>query len=363
MESGPRVIIVGGGIVGLAIARELAGASPLCGKFRVTVLERAQPAGEATRAAAGMLAPRLESHEAPELAALGREALRIYPEYVRELEHETEIDVGLRLNGIISPIEAAEQIEVPAGARLLRPDELESVEPSLAPSVTAALFYSEEGSVDNRALAEALVAASGRRRVEIRSGVSAREVIVRGGRVTGVRTSDGEGIPADVVVNCAGAWASEVEVDGASVPARPVKGQMLLLESTQEQGDVLLPTHVIYSHLTYIVPRGDGRIVIGTTVEEKGFDKTVERTAIDDLQTRAAEFCPGLRSTKLVEAWAGLRPRGESTLPTVGPFGPRGSFVATGHFRNGILLAPRTAQTLAGTIVRSLSNADALVGR
>jgi len=175
------------------------------------------------------------------------------------------------------------------------------------------------------------------------------EVLTTSGAVRGVRTTQGE-IAADVVINCAGAWAGEIRVPGAEVKVRPIKGQMLALEVPEAAPASGRPRLTLYSHHAYVVPRSDGRIIVGTTVEDRGFDKTVEAGAVARLVAGATKLCPALSSARFLEAWAGLRPLGEDELPRIGPAGPRGYFLAVGHYRNGILLTPLTAKLLADSV-------------
>ena len=333
----PRAVVIGGGIVGLAAARALAADG-----WRVVVLERHEPGREAAFAAAGMLAPQLEFDEHHPLHGPSRRALALYPEFAAALEEASGHDVGLLLNGIVAPLSDAEAESRydSDGARRLSGDEARRLEPSLSDNVPAALFYRDTGSVDNRRVVTALRIACERSGVEIRSQTPALEVLVESGRVVGVRSPSGN-VPGDAVVNCAGAWASEISPREAPLDVRPVKGQMLLLETDTP------PRHVVYSHLSYIVPRCDGRVVIGTTMEDRGYDKSVEAWAIADLLHRAITICPSLRTARLVDSWAGLRPRTPNALPQVEAIGPDGYVVATGHYRNGILLAPLAALTVA----------------
>lgn len=341
-----RVVIVGGGIIGLSVARELSAQN-----YAVTVLERGPIVGrEASHAAAGMLAPRLEFDEGEALLSPALESLNLYSRFVADLEKETDRDVDLRLNGIIAPLRDAEARRAPRpGARRLSKEEIQELAPGLSPSLSCVDYYAGEGSVDNRALVRAILLSCRQRAVQVRENVMVREVVTEGGRVVGVRT-EADTVTADIVVNCAGAWSSRLQVDSEQLNVRPIKGQMLLLQA--DPSSPCLPQHVLYEHKAYVVPRSDGRVIIGTTVEDVGFDKRVEAWAVNELLKNALTLCPELASAPLVEQWAGLRPKDESELPVVGARGPTGYYVATGHFRNGILLAPLTARRLSETIVK-----------
>lgn len=353
-----RAIVIGAGIIGLTLARELAARH-----WRTTILERGNPGREASRAAAGMLAPHLEFHDSPRLLSVGVQARELYPEFVAELERETETCVDLRLEGILAPVLSTQTAPdgVSGGATLLDRARLEVLEPSLSEHIQSVLFYPQDGSVDNRALLRALRISCRKRGVQIETHAPVEEILVDADRVTGVRTGTRE-LEADLVINCAGAWSGQISLPGARFQVRPIKGQMLLLERTSERQDAA-PTRTIYSGTSYVVPRGDGRIIIGTTVEDRGYDQSIEASAVAKLLQGAIEICPNLASARFVEAWAGLRPlcvreaarEGGEELPFVGPLGPAGSFVACGHYRNGILFAPLTAKVMADCIEKPSS--------
>jgi glycine oxidase len=340
-----RAVVLGGGIIGLSIARRLAGEG-----WSVTILERGEPGREASWAAAGMLAPHLEFDPRSPLFAPAVRSRALYPAFARDLEEETGLGVDLRLDGVLSPLEEARGTDpLPEGALRMAGADLRAFEPALGPDVEAALYFPEDGSVDNRALVAALLASAEMRGVCVRRRSSAQEVLAPDGAVRGVRgRSEAEGdfvIECDAAVNCAGAWAAEPRVPGVETTMRPVKGQMLLLELPRSGPPG--PRFTIYSHEAYVVPRKDGRVIVGTTVEDRGFDKTVEAGAVRALLEGAIRLVPSLSAARLADTWAGLRPLGAGVLPTLGPAGPAGYYLAVGHYRNGILLAPLTALVLS----------------
>jgi glycine oxidase len=338
---GGRAAVIGGGIIGLSIARRLRAEG-----WTVTLYDRSRAGKEASSAAGGMIAPRVEFTAGSALLEMGLASRALYPAFVREIEEETGHRADLRLDGILKPLLETEQdAPIPEGATLVTGHDLRALEPELDPRFPAGLLFAGNGSVDNRALVEALIASCRRRGVEIVEGAAVEEVLVERGRVTGVRTTAGAAA-ADIAVNCAGAWAEGIRVPGAGVTVRPVKGQMLLLDA----GKGPVPRRTIARGHAYLVPRSDGRVVVGTTVEEKGFDKAVEAAAVAGLIWGAIEICPALGAARFVEAWAGLRPRGAGDEPRIGPAGPEGYFLAVGHYRNGILLAPWTAEVLAKAV-------------
>lgn len=343
--------IIGGGIIGLAIARRLASQG-----LSVALFDKSAPGGEASYAAGGMLCPGAEFEQGSPLSELGEISLQLYPDYVRELEEETGLGVDLRLNGVISPLGPAEK---PGGAgpgdavpRLVGEAALRELEPGISPEITRGLYYEDEGSVDNRALTAALAAASEKLGVKIHRDCEVLEVLVQKDRVRGVRTRAGDFI-SPIVINSAGSWAAGIGGEIEKIEIRPVKGQMLLLDCKDFEEN--LPRHTIYSHQTYLVPRQDGRVIVGTTVEDKGFDKGVDPEAIDALHQDAVRMFPFLKDLQPRESWAGLRPLGQQDVPHIGSLSPRGYYAATGHYRNGILLAPLTQELMAREI---LGNAD-----
>ena len=331
-------------MIGLAIARRLASAG-----LSVTVFDRSTPGREASYAAGGMLCPRLEFEKESRLSEMGEISLQLYPDYARALEEETGLCVDLRLNGVVSPLGAdpgSTGINE-NGARIIEGHTLRDLEPGIAPEITRALYYEEEGSLDSRALTEALEAACRKLGVAIREDCEVIEVIATEDRVNGVRTPSGD-FSSPVVINSAGSWASEIS-GAQQVEVRPIKGQMLLLDCGGNEKEI--PRHTIYTHDIYLVPRADGRLIVGTTVEDKGFDKEVEPEVISDLHQSATRLFPFLGEMPVLDSWAGLRPRGEHEIPTIGPLSPEGYYAAIGHYRNGILLTPLTQELLAREIL------------
>jgi glycine oxidase len=327
------VIIVGGGIIGLSLAIALRKRGA-----RVLVVERGEPGREASYAAAGMLAD--STIETPgALQPLATASARMYPEFAHELQDESGIEVDLRDQGtlVFPPPEHVHERPGFTTERLL-PAPLAELEPGLADSKRAA-FYLKERSVDPRALVKAALKSVRHREVDISSGAAVMEVLVVSGRTSGVSTEK-TSYHAPVVVNCAGAWAGQVPPQG--FPTRPVKGQMLSVV-----GEAAKLRHVIRSPEVYLVPRSDGRILIGATVEEAGFDKRTVPHTIQRMHRAAVKIFPALANARVLEDWAGLRPGTPDDLPILGATETPGYFVAAGHFRDGILLAPVTAHVMA----------------
>ncbi|MHB8215510.1 MAG: glycine oxidase ThiO [Candidatus Sulfotelmatobacter sp.] len=356
------VIIVGGGIIGLALSIELRKQGA-----RVLVVERGEPGREASSAAGGMLVDcSLETPAA--LQQLATASARMYPEFAYELEVDSGIKVDLRDQGTILLLSSAHihhpalrdvalypadltELE-PAMVTLTRDQELSLKERGVDPQEIApwalnaihpTAYFLKESSVDPRALTAAALKTAKNRGVDFSSGDEVAAVNLSDDRVTGVTTSK-TAFLAPKVVNCAGAWSGQI---GPHIfPTRPVKGQMLCL--AMQPRDLL--KHVIRAPEVYLIPRSDGRLVIGTTVEDAGFDKRTDITAIKRLHQAALELVPKLNEARILEDWAGLRPGTPDGLPILGATGTPGYYVATGHFRDGILLAPVTAQVMAHVI-------------
>jgi glycine oxidase len=326
------VIIVGGGIIGLSLSIALHKRG-----LRVLVVERGEPGGEASYAAAGMLADcPLETPVA--LQALATASARMYPEFVLELQDESGMKVDLRDQGTL--LLAPDHAEFLAQNPLPMP--LTELEPALS-EVKGPVAYLKERSVDPRALVAAALKAAKHREVDISSGTAATDLLLSDDRVTGIQT-DRTHYSAPCVVNCAGAWAGSFSTH--HFPTRPVKGQMLAVASAQH--DVVC--HVIRAPEVYLVPRSDGRIVIGSSLEEAGFDKRTDANTIQRLHQAAIRLVPALQEARILEDWAGLRPGTPDDLPILGATNTPGYFVATGHFRDGILLTPATAHVMAQVI-------------
>jgi len=339
------VIIVGGGIIGLSLAIALR-------KRGVTVLvvERGEPGREASHAAAGMLAD-FPLETPPPLQTLATASARMYPEFVHELQDESGMNVDLRDEGTIffvTPDQLRERPSLLTDCPLRSP--LSELEPALG-EVNMAAIHLKERSVDPRALATAALKAARHRGVDIASGTAVTEVFLANGNVSGVVTGR-TGYSAAVVVNCAGAWAGQIPP--LQFPARPVKGQMLSLVGAAHD----LVRHVIRAPEIYLVPRSDGRILVGATVEEAGYDKRTDAATIQRMQQAAIRLVPALAQARMLEAWAGLRPGSPDNLPILGTTPIPGYFAATGHFRDGILLAPVTAGLMAQIVTGGQSEYD-----
>jgi glycine oxidase len=339
------VVIIGGGVIGLSLAWRLQRDG-----VRVLVVEKGEPAREATHAAGGMIA-HCDPHNPLELAELIAASAGMYPEFVRELRDEAFESPDLRDAGTIAFF-APEKAPKCDGARVLDDRELSRLEPAVA--LRGCAYFLPERSVDPRKLGSALEKAARNRGADFATGSAVTEVAVLGGRAAGVRTAKSL-YAAGKVVNCAGAWAAQIKPFGA--PTRPVKGQMVCVvpnHPTQpKEGSVgrphhsgLLIEHTVRTPEVYIIPRSDGRIILGATVEDAGFDKRVDPSAVQRLLRTAARVAPEIVQMRVHDAWAGLRPGSPDGLPILGPTSLPGYYTATGHYRDGILLAPITAQLM-----------------
>ena len=351
-------VIVGGGVIGLSCAWRLAqrGAD-------VAVVDRAHPPAGATRVAAGMLAPVGElAFGEPELLKLTLAAAELYPEFVAELERESGLDTGYVRQGALHVAldrDEAEQLRrvhdlqrsMGLEAEWLPPRSCRDLEPGLTPSLSGGVLAPGEGSIDPRALSAALLVAVEREAVEVRTGTEVSAALVEGDRIGGVRTAAGEELRAAWVVLACGAWSGQAAwlPEAARPPVRPVKGQILELRSPEGAAPI---ERIVASERVYQVPRGDGRLIAGATVEERGFDTAVTAGGIHELLREAYRLLPDVAEMELVEAMAGLRPATPDNMPLVGPGSLDGLILATGHFRNGILLAPLAAARVLDTLER-----------
>lgn len=347
-------VIVGGGAIGLSCAWRLCrrGAD-------VAVVEKSpSPPAGATRVAAGMLAPVGElAFGEPELLKMTLAAAELYPGFVAELEAASGISTGFAAQGALHVAldrdEAAElrrihdlQRSLGLGAEWLAPRRCRELEPGLTPSFHGGVHAPGEAAVDPRALSGALLAALAAEGVEVRAGAQVDTALLDGERVAGVRTAGGEELRAPTVVLAAGAWSGQADwlPEAARPPVRPVKGQILELRARDGAAPC---ARIVASERVYLTPRPDGRLIVGATVEEQGFDSAVTAGGVHELLREAYRLLPEVAEMELVEATAGLRPGTPDNLPLVGPSPVEGLAWATGHYRNGILLAPLAANTVA----------------
>ena len=346
-----KVLVVGGGIIGCATAYELAKAG-----CAVTLLERSTPGAEASGAAAGLLAPLGDSSAA--FRDLAVASWRLYPGVARELRERTGIDVEHVTRGTIYPLYTADDVrqaeELARGARGLdlgveawdRGD-VHAHEPALSSKVGGAMFVRGDHWVNNQRLVIAYAQAAVTAGVSLITGCGVSRVLVEDGRTSGV-IAEGERHDADVVVLAAGAWTSALASSfGARLPVEPRRGQMLALTHVPP-----VITHAIHAEDVYLVPRPSGELLVGATVERVGFQRAVTALGMSSLLQAAIDLVPALGGLPISRTWFGFRPWAPDSMPILGPWpGIEGLWVATAHFRNGILLAPITARVMTEWIV------------
>jgi glycine oxidase len=346
-----RVAIIGAGIMGCATADALRARGA-----EVILLERAVPGAEASTAAAGILGAQVESHAAPELRQMFVEARALYASWAESLRGSTGVDVGYRKTGVLRLAfdeggarvladEVTAQRAEDLRAEFLDAAELRRIEPEASPHAVAAAYFVDDAQVDPRALLRALVVQVARAGVTLRSGVLVRSLLLERERCRGVELEDGP-LEADAVVLAAGSWSSLVPGVPTSIPTvTPARGQMVLLEQRP-------PTvrTIVFGPSGYVVPRGDGRVLCGSTLEHVGFRNEVTAGGMSTILSRAIDLVPSLSSAAFADAWASFRPQSHSERPLIGASPMPGLFLATGHHRNGILLAKFSANVVTEAV-------------
>jgi glycine oxidase len=346
------VAIVGGGVMGCATALALAERGA-----QVVVLERAVPGAEASSAAAGILGAQVELHGSDNDAALFVRARDAWPSWARALREASGIDVGWRASGVLRVArgeaeradlarEVAWQRERRLRAELIDGDVAREVEPELAPEVVAAAHFPDDAQVDPQALLRAMMATLARdRRVVVRAGTTVERLVVERDRCVGVLLEDGD-LRADATVLAAGSWSSLVAGVPSTMPTvKPVRGQMVLLDERPPRVRC-----IVFGARGYVVPRGDGRVLCGSTMEHVGYRKEVTAAGVHAILASALACVPSLGGAQLAGTWSNFRPHAEGGA-LVGASPLPGLFLATGHHRNGILLAKVTADAVASAVV------------
>jgi glycine oxidase len=356
------VVIVGGGIIGGSIAFELTQRG-----LRVAVLDRQELMHEASWAAAGMLSPAPDCPAAIPLVPFARASLGLYPKFVDAVEEASGLECGFRIGGAIEAIcrgdaerELSTLVALHRGLGLacepLPLDEALAMEPALGRDVCAAAFLPDECSVEPRALSSAVLAAANAAGAELRPGVEVTSLLLEGAKCRGVKASGDEIFHAAHVVLAAGCWSSQIPEVGAYAPTQPVRGQMIALRNSGTP-----VRHVLRCERGYLVPRGTQspqKIVVGSTIELAGYEKQVTSGGLERILSTANELVPELAKAEIVETWSGLRPGTPDQLPILGPADIDGLVFATGHYRNGILLAPATAKLVGEWIADRRTSFD-----
>jgi glycine oxidase len=353
MAKNLHVAVIGGGIIGCATALGLAKRG-----CRVTVLERGTPGGEASSAAAGLLAPLGPSANPSPFNRLAIESWRLFPAAVAELRELTGVDVEHMTAGTLYPVSgpaemaaARERLAWPLarefGVQVVEGAELAGLEPALSKDVTAARLVRGDQWVNNQRLATAYALGAAARGVSVRTGVQVERVLIDGARARGV-VVDGEPLAADAVLIAAGAWSGALAAAiGLPLPVGPVRGQMLAVSHVPA-----LLRHAVHGDDIYLVPRPSGELLIGATVERVGFERAVTPDGMAALIEQAVALVPEIGRRPITRSWCGFRPAVPDGMTVLGPApDSAGLFIATGHFRNGILFAPVTAAVMTRCIV------------
>lgn len=321
---------------------------------KVTIVEKEQIGREASWAAAGILAPHHQTPVNPQFFLLGLKSLQMYHELTQQLFTQTEINVGYDVHGALAVFyenkkfeDSKEQLrwQIEMGSHLtwLSRQEVLAKEPDLAEDTVGAIWIPGDHQVDNRALLDVLVQSLIQSGVEMYEKHAVTELIIENNKVSGVKTAQEEFF-ADWVINAAGCWAGEIAVsDLFRPPVRPIRGELLALDMS----GIAHFEHVIYANQVYLVPRKDGRLIVGATSEDVGFANTTTARGIHNLLERAMVISAKIGDMPVKSVWSGLRPGTKDHLPILGPTSLAGYLLATGHYRNGILLAPITAKLIS----------------
>ncbi len=351
MSDASDVIIIGAGIIGLAIAERLSHEGLL-----VRIFDSGAAGQEASAAAAGMLAPHAEAAQSTpaQLTRLFEASHALYPRFIDEVESRSGMKVGFRTGGSLSVALDYQEARVLAGllGRMQEADrhvqeldshDLRKLQPGLSEQAQAGLFFPDDAFVNNRELVQALLAATQKNGAELFENMPVLEVLISGGRATGIRTADGRFSGGTVVV-AAGCWSGLI-TDSIKLEVRPIRGQIVRLQVEKQ-----FLSHLIHSSSCYIVPWPDGRTLVGSTLENVGFNKKTTAQGIHELLRAAIEVVPDIGRAAVIDTWAGLRPDTRDNLPVLGRTDIDSLILATGHFRNGILLTPITAQLISELI-------------
>jgi glycine oxidase len=351
-------VIAGAGLIGGGIALELARAG-----MRVAIFDQGEPGREASWAGAGILSPAPENPATIPLVPLGKASMALYPDFVAGVEEISRRDVGYRAKGTLEALfsrDAARELSTHVAlhhgwglrAEAISAEDARELEPALSPEVEVAVVRPDEASVDNRALTPAVLDAARKSGAEIFAHHEVQEILREKRRCAGLRLKN-EKVSAKWTIIASGAFSASIAGAGAYAPVRPAKGQMISLRAEGVRIE-----RVLWSDKIYLVPRNDGRILAGATVEYAGFDKKVTAGALEKLLRSAIDLAPDLANARVEETWAGLRPDSPDHLPILGPTDIDGLLIATGHFRNGILLTPITARLIREWVTEQRVSVD-----
>jgi glycine oxidase len=352
------VVIAGGGVIGGSIALELAE-----GGMKVGLYDAREPGREASWASAGMISPAPESPAMIPHMPIRLGSVALYPEFIRRVEEVTGKNVGYRKSGALDAILAgnvqeelstiiALQHGVGLRAKALSAEQARELEPALTEEIEAAIFRPDEASLDNRVFTDAVLEAARIKGARIFAGNGAAAVWREGRRSKGLILEQGR-VEAKWTIIAAGCFSARIEGAAPYAPVFPAKGQMVALRC-----ESVSLRHVLWVDHTYLVPRNDGRIIAGSTIERTGFDHDVTAGGMQKILGGALLLVPALEKARIEETWAGLRPDSPDHLPIIGPTDIDGLLVATGHFRSGILLAPITARLIGEWVMKQRVSLD-----
>jgi glycine oxidase len=353
-----EVIIAGGGLIGGAIALELA----LAG-LRVAIFDKGDPGRESSWAGAGILSPAPENPASIPLLPLAKASMALYPDFVARVEEISGQNVGFRSKGTLEALfsrDAARELSTHIAlhhgwglqAEAISAEDARELEPALSPELEAAVLRPDEASVDNRALTRAVLEAAQKSGAEIFAHQEVQGIWREKQRCAGLLLKN-EKVSADWTIIAAGCFSANIAGVNTYAPVRPAKGQMISLRAEQTKIE-----RVLWSDKIYLVPRNDGRILAGATVEYVGFDKNVTAGGLEKILAGTLELAPDLAHAHVDETWAGLRPDSPDHLPILGPTDIDGLLIATGHFRSGILLTPITAHLIREWVTQQSVTVD-----
>ena len=353
------VAIAGAGLVGSAIALELSRLG-----LQVALFDAQQPGQEASWASAGILSPAPENPAMIAMVELGKESLAMYPGFIELIEELSGTSTGYRSKGTIEALfsrHAQEELNTIVAlhhglgltAEAISASDARKLEPALSEEIEAAVLRPEEASVDNRLLSCALLEAAKRSGTQIFAGASVQSISRQGDRCVGIVLGDGEQVSTSQTIIAAGCFSSQIGGVEPFAPVRPAKGQMVSLRLADTKIE-----RVLWSERIYLVPRNDGRILAGATVEHIGFDKAVTASGIHSNLSGAIELAPALARAQVEETWAGLRPDTPDHMPIIGPTDIEALVIAAGHYRSGVLLTPITAKLIGEHLTGKTLSAD-----
>ena len=336
-------VVAGGGVIGASIALELAEAG-----LKVALYDAREPGREASWASAGMISPAPENPGMIPFVPISLASVALYPNFIQKVEAISGMDVGYRKDGALDAIldgnveeELSTVIALQHGvglrAEALTAQQAREMEPSLTEEIEAAIFRPDEASLDNRVFTDAVITAALYRGVQIFAKNGAKSLWKENGRCKGLILENSR-VEAKWTIIAAGCFSARIEGVAPYAPVFPAKGQMIALRC-----DPVEIEHVLWLEHTYLVPRNDGKIIAGSTIERTGFDHDVTAAGMKKILGEAIRLAPELQQARIEETWAGLRPDSPDHLPILGPTDIDGLLIATGHFRSGILLAPITA--------------------